>query len=155
MRVGFQAVNQDRYAAAVSYLLVGTIRYAALLSLWLLPTTANATSFNKSDCNFLSLATESCLTSEAGALSSGSMANWFNSSFSKRHPKIDAMCPQLITAYRKHCNPSAAPIRNGCEGRSSRCSELPNGDLEFKCRQGTYLVSKTTGKIVEDNCNKH
>ncbi|MGY4282053.1 hypothetical protein ACVWXO_001273 [Bradyrhizobium sp. LM2.7] len=128
------------------------MRYLVLLAL-LLPVSANAASFTKDDCALLAASTESCLTSEAGAIASGAMAHAY-SDFDKRHPTFEPWCPRVITAYRTYCNTRAAPITNGCEGRSSRCSELPDGNLEFKCYHGGFVVSKKTGTIVKDNCNK-
>lgn len=126
------------------------MRYLVILAL-LLASPANAETYNKTDCALLSASTESCLTSEAGAIASGAMAHAY-SEFGKRHPTFDPWCPRVITTYRKYCNASAAPIPNGCEGRP--CNELPDGNLEFKCYHGTFTVSKKTGTIVKDNCNK-
>jgi len=124
--------------------------FIVLLAL-LMPVAANAASFNKADCEFLSIATESCETGHSGALSSGSMAKRFNFDFSKRHPTIDAMCPQVINAFRTFCKTKETWTRD-CA--LTECNVLPNGNFEYKCYHGTYVISKKTGKAIKDNCNK-
>lgn len=128
------------------------MRFIVLFAL-LLPVSANAATYNKADCEFLQHAAENCYGGY-GAFRSGAEARW-GQEFSERHPSFNALGPQIITIHHKYCNASATPITNGCEGRSSLCNELPDGNLEFRCYQGTYVASKETGKIVKDNCNKY